>query len=48
MGALFLLTCAAIFFGLWRKSFAAGWFCWFALELVRRLAVDIATLTIAH
>jgi len=44
MSLLFLVTCAAIFFGIWRRSFAAAWFCFFTLELIRRLAVDIAKL----
>lgn len=44
MDLLFLVTCAAIFFGIWRRSFAAAWFCFFALELVRRLALGILEL----
>ena len=44
MSLLTLVVLAAIFFGLWRRNFAAAWFCFFTLELIRSLAVDIAKL----
>jgi hypothetical protein len=44
MGLMFLVACAAIMFGFWRRSFAAAWFCFFLLELIRRLAIDTAAL----
>lgn len=42
MPHLYLIACASLMFMIWRKSISAGWFCFFVLELIRRLAVDIA------
>ena len=43
MSLWFLEICAALMFGLWHRNFAAGWYCFFVLELLMRLAVGIAT-----
>jgi len=37
MSPLALAVCAAIFFALWRRNFAAGLFCFCFLDLIRRL-----------
>jgi len=42
----FLLTCAAFFFAIWRRSVAAGWCCWFILEFIHRLVADVLAVVV--